>query len=70
MALDYGPPAIVKPSHEIYGEVLLALGRPADAQTRFEKALQRAPRRTLSLVGLARATQAAGESAAVAAAGH
>lgn len=68
MALDYGPPAIVKPSHEIYGEVLLALGRPADARAQFEKALQRAPKRTLSLAGLARAMKETG-AAAVAATG-
>ncbi len=68
MALDYGPPAIVKPSLEIYGEVLLTLGRPADARTQFEKALARAPRRSLSLRGLARAAKAAGDPIAAASA--
>ncbi len=66
MALDYGPPAIVKPSHEVYGEVLLKLGRPADAREQFEKALVRAPRRTLSLTGVARAAKATGDTATLA----
>jgi tetratricopeptide (TPR) repeat protein len=69
MALDYGPPAIVKPSHEIYGEMLLAIGRPSEARARFEKALQRAPRRRLSLAGLAAATKDAGGAAVASGAG-
>ena len=51
--LEYGPPSVVKPSHELMGEMLLALDRPAEARVQFTKALERAPRRTLSLVGLA-----------------
>jgi tetratricopeptide (TPR) repeat protein len=66
MPLDFGPPVIVKPSHEVYGEVLLTLGRPADARAQFEKALARAPRRSLSLAGLARAAKATGDTAALA----
>ena len=61
MPVDYGPPAVVKPSHEALGEVLLALGRPADAQREFTRALALAPRRSLSLLGLARAADAAGD---------
>ena len=59
--LAYGPPAIVKPSHELMGELLLLVGRPSEAQAQFENALARAPRRTLSLVGLAEAAQQAGD---------
>jgi tetratricopeptide (TPR) repeat protein len=62
MSLDFGPPAIVKPSHELYGEVLLGLGRPADARVQFEEALERAPRRSLSLAGLAKASRALGDA--------
>jgi len=58
MPLDFGPPIIVKPSHELYGEVLLNLDRPGDAKVQFNKALERAPRRSLALAGLARAAQA------------
>jgi len=61
LPIDFGPPIIVKPSHEMYGEALLALGRPEEARVQFEKALERAPRRSLALAGLARATKQAGD---------
>ena len=60
LPIDVGPPQIVKPSHEIYGELLLEMGRPVEARAQFEKALARAPRRSLSLAGLARTAQAEG----------
>jgi tetratricopeptide (TPR) repeat protein len=41
----FGPPTVVKPSHELLGEILLSLGRPAEAQEEFDKALQRPGRR-------------------------
>jgi tetratricopeptide (TPR) repeat protein len=63
-AMDFGPPAIVKPSNELLGDVLLARGRAADAKARFEQALARAPRRTLSVAGLARAAEQAGDAEA------
>lgn len=66
--LEYGPPSIVKPSHELYGEVLVALDRPDDARTQFELGLERAPRRSLSLAGLASAAEATGEEAVLMAA--
>lgn len=66
MALDFGPPIIVKPSHELYGEALLDLGRPADAKAQFEIALQRAPRRSRSLAGLVRAARALDDRASLA----
>lgn len=59
--LEYGPPSVVKPSHELLGEMLLALERPAEAELQFTKALERAPRRTLSIVGLATAAEQAGD---------
>ncbi|HVT59223.1 MAG TPA: hypothetical protein VHR45_12565 [Thermoanaerobaculia bacterium] len=64
MRLDFGPPVVVKPSHELAGEVLLGLGRAADARRHFEQALARAPRRSLSLLGLARAAARSGDGAA------
>jgi len=63
MSFDYGPPEVVKPSHELSGEILLAVGRPADAQREFETSLAHAPGRSLSLLGLARAATAAGDTA-------
>jgi tetratricopeptide (TPR) repeat protein len=62
LPLEYGPPPIVKPSHELYGELLLELGRPGEARRMFEQALSRAPRRSRSLAGLAGAAQAEGDA--------
>ncbi len=61
LPLDFGPPGIVKPSHELYGESLLSLDRPEEALKQFEAALGRAPRRTQSLAGLAAAARALGD---------
>ena len=47
----YGPPPIVKPSHELYGEWLLQANRPEEAEVQFDKALDRGPNRVLSLRG-------------------
>ncbi len=63
MTFEFGPPAVVKPAHELSGEILLAAGRPADARREFETALAHAPGRSLSLLGLARAAAASGDPA-------
>jgi hypothetical protein len=63
MSFDFGPPAVVKPAHELAGEILLEVGRPADARREFEAALAHAPGRSLSLLGLARAAAASGDPA-------
>ena len=64
MPLAYGPPSPVKPSHELFGELLLEFNKPAEARKEFERALELAPRRALSLLGLARAAAEAGDAAA------
>jgi tetratricopeptide (TPR) repeat protein len=51
-----GPPDLVKPTHELYGEILLFLDRPQEAQQQFERVLLWHPNRARSLLGLARAT--------------
>ena len=56
-----GPATPIKPAHELYGEILLDLDRPAGAVAQFERSLLRTPNRTLSLVGLARAAAATGD---------
>ena len=61
LPLEYGPPDIVKPTHELFGEVLLGLGDGPAAQREFERSLQLAPRRALSLLGLARAATMSGD---------
>lgn len=57
-----GPPDPIKPALELYGDVLLAAERPAEAVTAYQQALLRTPKRTPALLGLARAAVAAGES--------
>jgi tetratricopeptide (TPR) repeat protein len=63
LIVEYGPPDVVKPAHELRGEMLLALGRPAEAQQAFTHALQGAPGRLAALRGLARAARDAGDAA-------
>lgn len=63
MSYEFGPPAVVKPAHELLGEVLLQLGRPAEAITEFQLALERTPKRARALLGLAHAAEAAGNAA-------
>ena len=60
---EFGPPFIDKPSRELLGEMLLELGRPAEARAAFEAALRQAPLRVQSLRGLALAHERAGDLA-------
>lgn len=53
----------IKPSHELFGEVLLEIGRPAEAVKQFETSLSRMPNRALSLLGIARAHAKNGDRA-------
>ena len=64
MTFEYGPPAVAKPAHELFGELLLSAGRAGDAVKEFELSLAHAPERALSLLGLARAAAKSGDSAA------
>lgn len=66
MAVEFGPPVVIKPSHELYGEMLLDAGRPREAHAAFVRALELTPKRTRALLGLARAARAMGNSAAAA----
>ena len=52
MNFEFGPPLPVKPTHELFGEVLLEIGRPDEARIQFELALARNPGRALSIRGL------------------
>ncbi|MGZ8511194.1 MAG: hypothetical protein ACXWWA_12485 [Chitinophagaceae bacterium] len=53
----YGPPHIAKPSFELYGEWLLANNKPKEALQQFERSLETAPGRILSIQGKERATK-------------
>jgi hypothetical protein len=48
----FGPPALQKPSYEMLGDELLALGRKAEAAEAYRRALAAAPGRRLSVLGL------------------
>ncbi|MFK7983014.1 MAG: tetratricopeptide repeat protein [Saprospiraceae bacterium] len=48
---SFGPPTILKPVHEAYGEWLLTNNQAATALAVFEKSLKRHPRRLLSIKG-------------------
>jgi tetratricopeptide (TPR) repeat protein len=61
LPMEFGPPASLKPPHELLGETLLELGRPEEAVAAFEGSLALAPRRTPSLRGLAEAARASGD---------
>jgi hypothetical protein len=51
-----GPADPIKPSFELYGELLLKLSRPVEAAAQFQQALTRMPNRRAALDGLKRAT--------------
>jgi tetratricopeptide (TPR) repeat protein len=51
-----GPPEPIKPSFELYGELLVEQGRMKDAQAQFEQSLSRMPNRRAALQGLERAS--------------
>jgi len=57
-----GPPVILKPSHELYGEILIAAGKHKEAVSQFDLALQRAPNRSIALLGKYQALKKAGET--------
>ena len=58
---SYGPPEVVKPSYELYGEWLLEQDRPEDALRQFERALERGPLRVRALRGKLGAARALGK---------
>ena len=59
--MDFGPPEIVKPAHEMLGDWLLGQWQFAEAQREYTLALARAPGRARSLIGLVRAAARAGD---------
>jgi tetratricopeptide (TPR) repeat protein len=63
LSFEFGPPVPVKPVNEQVGEMLMDLRRPREAMEAFELSLKRTPRRTLSLLGLARAAMAVKDTA-------
>ena len=54
------PPYPVIPAQELFGELLMELDRPADAQEQFIQALKRTPNRPKAIYGIAQAAEATG----------
>jgi len=52
-----GPPPLIKPSHELFGEILLHAGRREEAARQFATALFRHPGRLVSLRGAEQASR-------------
>ncbi|HEV7396504.1 MAG TPA: tetratricopeptide repeat protein [Pyrinomonadaceae bacterium] len=61
-----GPPGMIKPANELFGEILLKAGKPQEATAQFKAALLRQPNRARSLIGLARAAAQSGDKATAA----
>lgn len=62
MSPPSGPPTLIKPSHELFGDILLAAKRSKEAAEQFNNALLRQPNRARSLLGLARAAAQGGDT--------
>lgn len=63
-----GPPGVIKPANELFGEILLKAGKPQEATAQFKAALLRQPNRARALLGMARAAAQSGDKAAASAA--
>ena len=48
----FGPPSIIHPSHELYGNWLMENNRFEESKVQFEKALERGPKRLHALLGV------------------
>ncbi len=51
----------MKPSHELYGELLAKAGRDQEAIAQFQTSMSRTPNRTATLLGLARSSMKVGD---------
>lgn len=63
ISYSYGPPTVVKPSFELYGEWLVENNRFEEALAQFDYSLKRAPKRILSLRGKLAVAKALGNAA-------
>ncbi|MBA3510698.1 hypothetical protein [Sphingomonas sp.] len=69
MEVPFGPPMVEKPSFELLGDELAALGRQAEAAEAYAAALKLAPGRKRSLAGYALASKGRPDGVSTAAAG-
>jgi hypothetical protein len=56
-----GPPGVIKPAHELFGEILLRAKLPKEAAEQFATSLRRHKNRARSLLGTARAAAQSGD---------
>lgn len=56
------PPYPIIPAHELYGSMLMDMGKPAEARTHFEETLRRTPGRPKAILGIAQAAEAMGDT--------
>lgn len=56
--IEFGPPFVEKPSHELLGDELMRLKRFSEAASAYKTALSRTPGRRLAVEGLGRAERA------------
>jgi hypothetical protein len=56
-------PGVPKPARELYGEMLLESGKPAEALAAFEATLKKEPNRLGATIGAAKAAEKAGDTA-------
>jgi hypothetical protein len=49
-----GPPEPIKPSFELYGDLLSDLGRSAEAAAQYQQSLLRMPNRRAAVMGLSK----------------
>src|ERR1700712_745559 len=56
-------PGVPKPARELYGEMLLESGKPAEALTAFAATLKKEPNRLGATIGAAKAAEKAGDTA-------
>jgi tetratricopeptide (TPR) repeat protein len=62
MSPPSGPPTLIKPSHELFGEIYLRANRSKEAAQQFATALSRQPNRARALLGAARAAVQSGDT--------
>ena len=62
MPAEFGPPAVVAPSHELLGALLFEVGQTDEASVQYERALELQPGRSAALLGNARAQLARGRT--------
>lgn len=56
ISYSYGPPAIQKPTRELYADWLLQQNRKDEAKAQYERSLKKNPNRTLVVKGIQKAT--------------